>query len=407
MCGSSAGSIPTPVSVTSIRAPSGVARHVDRDRPAARRELDRVGDEVGDDLADPRRVVADPDRRVGQVERQVDAATLGRGRASARPPIRPPRAGRPAAGRAGPARNRASTARAGSGPASRAARSAGRSTRGTRRVPPGRRAAPSVSSSLNVRSAASGVRSSCETSARKSRLRSRSRRMISTLSWSRSAMALNWTASSASSDEPARTSLGGTRRVRSPSARPRDASVRRRSGVVKRRAMRGRHEHADSPSANRAIAASRPGDVGQRGRPEGVRVGQRDLDGVRREDVAGAVGPRSTRDVLLLGLARRRRRLEGESGSASSVRRRRTSCASPSATNRPNVDLDVGLAELVGDEPLQVVVGHRAPGRAGRRGRRRRRPGSPAAYASATPVDVRARPIFARWSRSACCWLVK
>ena len=40
-------------------------------------------------------------------------------------------------------------------------------------------------SSLNVRSAAIGVRSSCETSARNSRLRSRSRRMISTLSWRR------------------------------------------------------------------------------------------------------------------------------------------------------------------------------------------------------------------------------
>ena len=50
----------------------------------------------------------------------------------------------------------------------------------------------SMSSSLNVRRAAIGVRSSWDTSARKSRLRSRSRRMISTLSWSRSAIALNW-----------------------------------------------------------------------------------------------------------------------------------------------------------------------------------------------------------------------
>ena len=79
--------MPTPVSATSIRAPSGVARDVDRDRPAARRELDRVGDEVGHDLADPLRVVADPDRGVGQVQREVDAATSSGGARSARRPI--------------------------------------------------------------------------------------------------------------------------------------------------------------------------------------------------------------------------------------------------------------------------------------------------------------------------------
>ena len=92
----------------------------------------------------------------------------------------------------------------------------------------------SVSSSLNVSSAAIGVRSSCETSARKSRLRSRSRRMIETLSSSWSAIELNWSASSVSSDEPTWTSAGSMRSVKSPSASARDASVRRRSGVVKR-----------------------------------------------------------------------------------------------------------------------------------------------------------------------------
>ena len=101
-------------------------------------------------------------------------------------------------------------------------------------------------------------------------------------------MALNCTASSASSDEPARTWLGGTRRLRSPSARPRDASVRRRSGVVNRRAIA-----ADTttlrPSANSAIAASRPGDVGERGRPERVRIGEGDLDGVGLEEPAARV----------------------------------------------------------------------------------------------------------------------
>ena len=120
----------------------GRRRDVDRHRPAARRELDRVGDEVGDDLADARRIVADPDRRAraGGGRRSPRGARPRRG--SARPPIRPRRAGRPAGGRAGPAPNRASTARAGSGRASRAARSAGRSTRGTRRAPRGRRRRP-------------------------------------------------------------------------------------------------------------------------------------------------------------------------------------------------------------------------------------------------------------------------
>ena len=75
-------SIPTPVSVTSIRAPSARGRDVDRDRAAARRELDRVADEVGDDLADPLRVVADPDRRVGQVQ-----ATARTPRARPRPRV--------------------------------------------------------------------------------------------------------------------------------------------------------------------------------------------------------------------------------------------------------------------------------------------------------------------------------
>ena len=73
---------------------------------------------------------------------------------------------------------RAWTAPAGWSPASRAARSAGGTGPGTRCVASSL-TWPSVSSSLNVRSAAMGVRSSCDTSARKSRLRSRSRRMNS------------------------------------------------------------------------------------------------------------------------------------------------------------------------------------------------------------------------------------
>ena len=87
---------------------------------------------------------------------------------------------------------------------------------------------------MNVRIAAIGVRSSWLTSARKSRPRSRSRRMIETLSSSRSAMALNCVDSTRSSSVPDESSSLVTRDVKSPSARRREASVRRVRGVVKR-----------------------------------------------------------------------------------------------------------------------------------------------------------------------------
>ena len=77
MCGSSAGSIPTPVSATSIRAPSGVGDDVDRHRAATRGELDGVGHQVGDDLSDPLRVVPDPDRDARIAEGDVDAPAAG------------------------------------------------------------------------------------------------------------------------------------------------------------------------------------------------------------------------------------------------------------------------------------------------------------------------------------------
>ena len=218
----------------------------------------------------------------------------------------------------------------------------------------GSSAAPSVSSSLNVRRAASGVRSSCETSARKSRLRSRSRRMISTLSWSRSAIALNWTASSASSDEPARTSFGGTRRVRSPSARPRDASVRRRSGVVNRRAMAAETSTL-RPSANSAMAASSPvtlasavarkvyGLARVTSTAYGVKTGSPPENGWSTKTVRSCVCPGH-------GLGRR----AGMTAGRPSRRGRRLALAlrDPPAER----DRDVGLGELVGDDPLLVRV---------------------------------------------------
>ena len=194
--------MPTPVSTTSIRAPSVVDCDRHPDRPAARRELDRVADEVRDDLADARRIVADADRGRPAGPARPSRRDGQPGRRAGGRPIRRPPAGRRAAGRAARARSRASRARAGSGPASRAGRSGlALDSRNSARAS-GSSPARSMSSWLNVRSAASGVRSSWETSARKSRLRSRSRRMSSTLSASRSAIVLNWTASSPSSEEP-------------------------------------------------------------------------------------------------------------------------------------------------------------------------------------------------------------
>jgi hypothetical protein len=52
-------------------------RDADRDGPARLGELDRVADEVRHDLADPLRVVADPDRGVGQGQPEVDPAAPG------------------------------------------------------------------------------------------------------------------------------------------------------------------------------------------------------------------------------------------------------------------------------------------------------------------------------------------
>jgi len=52
--------------------------HADADRPAGLRELDRVADEVRDDLPDPLRIVAQADRRRRELEAQRDAPSTGR-----------------------------------------------------------------------------------------------------------------------------------------------------------------------------------------------------------------------------------------------------------------------------------------------------------------------------------------
>ena len=218
---------------TRVAGPRSAPRRRRRRRPTSTappgsRELDRVADEVRHDLADPLRVVADPERRSeGSASRRPDAPAARRGDRPARRPIRPRPGGRRGEGRGGRARNRASRARAGSGRASRAARAGPRLLSRNSARASGPSPACSVSSSLKVRRAAIGVRSSCETSARKSRLRSRSRRILSTLSSTWSAIALNWVASAAISDEPARMSARGIALAR---ARPRRAPARPRSG---------------------------------------------------------------------------------------------------------------------------------------------------------------------------------
>ena len=67
-------------------------------------------------------------------------------------------------------------------------------------------------------------------------------------------MALNWVASAASSDEPARTSARGMRLARSPLASAREASVNRRSGVVTRSAIAAA-TRTEMPSASNPTAA--------------------------------------------------------------------------------------------------------------------------------------------------------
>ena len=211
MCGSSAVSIPTPVSDTTICAPSPLERTVTVTRPPRGVNLSAL----------PTRLPITWPIRCGSW--RIRRGCFGSASRRSMPRRRA----------AGPACSTADS--------THARRSSGRRSRRTRpessfdssrrfvasqsrrsicwrldsrnsvRVS-GSVAAPSRSSSLNVRSAAIGVRSSCETSARKSRLRSRSRRMISTLSPRRAAIMLNWRDSSASSVAPVRARLAGTRR---------------------------------------------------------------------------------------------------------------------------------------------------------------------------------------------------
>ena len=133
--------------------PGAVAMRLHRHHheSAARRELDRVAQQVGHHLADPLRVVAHADRG-----RRAGAAPSSR--PGAVPPGRPARTrtppssgGRPAAGRGAGARTPASRAPAGCGPASPGGRAAGGSSPGTPRASPGRSPAGPCSSSVFMR----------------------------------------------------------------------------------------------------------------------------------------------------------------------------------------------------------------------------------------------------------------
>ena len=160
------GSMPAPVSCTSTAtrfASSGTVRR--RIRPPGRRELDRVLDDVPQDLPQPRRVRVHAD--VGERAVPLDQNALGGGLAltDLDRRSRALRSGGPA-----PARRGASPARSASGPAGR--RSAGPRARRCGGRPPSASAPPAGSDGFfsstedSARTGVSGVRSSWESVAR-------------------------------------------------------------------------------------------------------------------------------------------------------------------------------------------------------------------------------------------------
>ena len=229
--------MPTPVSATRSSAPSSVGSSVDLDPAAGGRELDRVADEVAQHLAEALRVVAagGPARRAAFIA-SVDALALGARLRPAGWRSRRRRAGRPAADRAAtrPDSSLDSSSRLVASQSSRSICWRLCSRNSSRVAVVHRRS--SASSSLKVRSAAIGVRSSCDTSARKSRLRSRSRadeldRLLEPLGHRVERLGqlghLGRAAAAAS-----------TRVSRWPSASSRAAPVRRRIGLVSHSAMK-------------------------------------------------------------------------------------------------------------------------------------------------------------------------
>ena len=212
------------------------------------------------------------------------------------------------------------------------------------------------SSSTKVRMAAIGVRSSWLTSARKSRLRSRSRRMMSTLSSSRSAIWLNWRGQRPQLQGPRRELVGGdTREVRSPSARRREASVSR---VIGRREAVGEergHEDGDH-ERGRGHDQQQPGDGG-----EGVARLVYGFDSSTTDaPVRGGVRPPGRGRAGLIAGSRACAALRGHVAS----RRRRSGRGPGTGTiiavrlerAGPNWTSHRGLGDLVGDELEQAAL---------------------------------------------------
>ena len=268
----------------------------------------------------------------------------------------------------------------------------------------GSSAAPSTSSSLNVRSAAIGVRSSCDTSARNSRLRSRSRRMISMLCWSRSAIALNWRPSSDSSIGPSSIASDGhaPREVAlgEVAARLGEAAQRRRDPPREHRRDDDRDRECDE-----ADDREQPGDVLDRGRAVGVRV--RAASPRRAYGHGAPSSPRRRPGALVI----RSRELAGPRlaparAAANAPLRRRPGTARRRAMPEP--ELDVGLGQPVGDDAAAGCrdrARRRRPGRPSPSADDHRPPGANRGWCSRRrgPRTGRRRGPAPR-GRRACCW---
>ena len=166
-------------------------------------------------------------------------------------------------------------------------------------------------------------------------------------------MALNWTASSASSDEPGPDLVGrhapGQVALGQPARRLGQATQGRGEAAGHDR----RHEDAEAEREQRD-RGQEAGDVGQGRGPERVRIGQLDLERVRREDACRwctSGRPRRTVSWVWPG-----------TGLAANGKVRGAPFAawkpvpSPCGTPQPKVSVTSAWAELVGDDPLLVGV---------------------------------------------------
>ena len=276
-------SIPTPVSRDlDPRAVVGRLRRSTSTVAAARRELDRVADEVRDDLADPLRVVADPDRRSGG--RCSDRATprrRGRGRACSTADSTAAR--RSSGRRSSSTRPESSFESSSRFWASQSSRSSwtGGSTRGTRR---GRRVVAGLLGEQLVEREQGGDRGA-------QLVRDVGQEVPAPVAVAPDDLdALLEPVGHRVELDGELGQLGRAARergraargcVRSPSARAREASVSRRSGVVNRRARQRRDDQRDDRARRAPTAASRLVTLAIAVGPERVRVRQADLDRVR------------------------------------------------------------------------------------------------------------------------------